>query len=105
MGNTQTDDRALTVTLDGPSPLTAEGQQNRNVTATVQENTTDSFYTVQYSQDADLGVTFSLLGTDADLFTINKQGELAFKTPANYESRPVGSRDEPYSLQIVCDGR
>ena len=67
-------------------------------TASVQENTSTA--TVVYDANAslnggasDVGVTYSLSGTDAMLFNINSAtGQVTFKTSSNYEA-PTDSGD------------
>ena len=69
----------------------------------VNENTSGSVYQAQASDPEQATLTYSASGTDAGLFTINNtSGELAFKTPPDYESPTDDGKNNTYNLDITA---
>jgi hypothetical protein len=74
-----------TITVDNTPPSISSGS-----TGSVLENRPANtvVYTTQASDTMATGLTYSLAGTDADLFQINASGQVTLKNSANYEAKP-----------------
>ena len=64
------------------------------------ENSTDAVHTYTVS-NADAPVAWSLLGDDADRFSISDTGELTFNTPPDYENPTDADGENDYLLSII----
>ncbi len=69
------------------------------------ENSTETVGTYTASDPESGAVTWSLAGTDAHRFTISTSGELAFKSPRDYEKPNDGNKDNVYEVTVhASDG-
>jgi len=100
-GGEKTDSTTVTLSVtavnDAPS-ITSDA------TASFAENGTGTVYTATAS-DPDTGdtVTWSISGTDADLFAIDSgTGALTFKTAPNYESPADSGKDNVYNITVTA---
>ncbi|WP_195908531.1 sorbosone dehydrogenase family protein [Novosphingobium sp. Gsoil 351] len=74
---------------------------------TVLENTAGAVYTAAASDAQNGPLTFAIAGgADAAQFTLSSGGQLAFRTPPDFEAPADSDRDNVYRLQLsVSDGR
>ena len=100
--HTTTESISVTVTNIDEAPSFTATNQNPSVS----ENTSGSFYTASASDPEQATLTYSTNGADAGLFDLDSaSGELAFKTPPDYESPADQGADNTYQLTItVSDG-
>ena len=69
------------------------------------ENSTGTVATYTASDPESDAVTWSVAGTDAARFTISASGELAFKSPRDYEKPNDGNKDNIYEVTVrASDG-
>ena len=101
MGNSRTDSQAISIRVKDVSPRFVKFQPF----AMVPENTTEAFRRFEHMETKGAEVTFSLGGPNANLFAISNAGALAFKTPPDYESRPVEERDQFYVVNVTLTAR
>ena len=100
--HTTTQSISVKVTNVDEAPSFTATNQNPSVS----ENTSGSFYTASASDPEQATLTYSTNGADAGLFDLDSaSGELAFKTPPDYESPADQGADNTYQLTItVSDG-
>ena len=100
--HTTTQSISVKVTNVDEAPSFTATNQNPSVS----ENTSDAVYQAQASDPEGATLNYSTSGTDASLFTLgSSSGELAFKTPPDYESPADQGADNTYQLTItVSDG-
>ena len=97
--NTSSQAIVVTVTDVDEAPTFTSASES----VSVNENTSGSVYQAQASDPEQATLTYSASGTDAGLFTINNtSGELAFKTPPDYESPADQGADNTYNLDIIA---
>ncbi|MDB9454896.1 bluetail domain-containing putative surface protein [Dolichospermum circinale] len=70
-------------------------------TATFAENSTATVYTVTTNLDASTTLTYSLSGTDANLFDINN-GVVTFKTAPNFELPSDSGANNVYDINVIA---
>ena len=96
-----TSSQAITVTVTDVDEAPTFTSASESVS--VNENASGSVYQAQASDPEQATLTYSASGTDAGLFTINNtSGELAFKTPPDYESPTDQGADNTYNLDITA---
>ncbi|MFZ2968901.1 MAG: cadherin repeat domain-containing protein [Sulfuricurvum sp.] len=72
-------------------------------TASVAENTSITTTVYKATADNDVGVTYSLGGTDAALFTMNSTtGAVTFKTSPNYEAPSDNGTNNTYDFTVTA---
>ena len=77
---------------------------NTSTNVSVQENQTGAFTVTASDSDGD-ALTFSISGTDSDLFNITTAGVITFKTAPDFEAPTDGDVDNVYVLVAqVSDG-
>ena len=100
-GNSNDLDLSIKVVDDtGSSPIFDQA----NVSIDVDENSASTIYTAQ-ATDSDPGdtLTYSIDGTDAELFTINSSsGELSFNSAPDFENPSDNGKDNTYDLTITA---
>ncbi|QSV67157.1 MAG: tandem-95 repeat protein [Aphanizomenon flos-aquae DEX188] len=94
---TDTEAVAITVTNVNEVPVITSA-----TTATFAENSTGTVYTVTATDvDASTIFTYSLSGTDANLFNINN-GVVTFKTAPNFELPSDSGADNVYDINVIA---
>ena len=100
-GNSSDLDLSIKVVDDtGSAPTFTQA----SVSIDVDENTASTIYTAQ-ATDSDPGdsLTYSIDGTDAELFTINSSsGELSFNSAPDFENPSDNGKDNTYDLTITA---
>ena len=101
-GNSNDLDLSINVVDDtGSAPVFTQA----SVSINVDENTASAIYTAQ-ATDVDPGdsLTYSIDGTDAELFTINSSsGELSFNSAPDFENPSDNGKDNTYDLTITAN--
>ena len=97
--HTITQEITITVTNIDESPSFASA----TVDLPINENTSGSVYQAQASDPEQANLIYSASGTDAGLFDLDSaSGELAFKTPPDYESPTDNGANNTYNLDITA---
>ena len=88
----------VTITNVNEVPTVTSG-----ATADFSENGTDPVYTATRT-DPDAGdtVTWSLGGVDKDIFSIDSDGKVNFKTAPNYEDKKDAGADNVYNITVTA---
>ncbi|ABI65796.1 Cadherin [Maricaulis maris MCS10] len=98
---TQTSSHVVTITVTNENdnaPVVSSASQ-----ISVAENVTGTVYTATASDADGDTVTFSLSGTDANLFTIDPAtGEVSFHTAPDYEAPADADGDNTYDITILA---
>ena len=93
--------QAITVTVTDVDEAPSFASANESLS--VNENTSGAVYQAQATDPEGATLTYSASGIDAGLFTINNtSGELAFKTPPDYESPTDDGKNNTYNLDITA---
>jgi VCBS repeat-containing protein len=94
---TLSDDQAVTITVAdvNEAPVISSG-----ATATVDENQTAAYTTTATDPDAGTTLTYSLSGTDADLFDISAAGVVTFKVAPNFEAPSDAGGNNQYDIIV-----
>ena len=96
-----TSSQAITVTVTDVDEAPTFTSASESVS--VNENASGAVYQAQATDPEQATLTYSASGTDAGLFTINNtSGELAFKTPPDYESPTDDGKNNTYNLDITA---
>jgi uncharacterized delta-60 repeat protein len=96
---------AVTIAGTNDAPVITSGKGAAKAAYTLAENNSTVFGIKAVDAEGK-ALTWSLSGKDAKLFTIAKNGKLAFKSVPDFEAPKDGGRDNRYDLVVkVSDGK
>ena len=91
----------VTVTV-GDENEAPEIASNSKTTISYRENEASVLYTYRATDPEKNDITWSVRGTDGNVFEISETGALTFRSPPDYENAADSDRDNEYELTVVA---
>ena len=92
-------DVTVTVTDENEAP---EISESTKTTLSYRENGSSRLYTYRANDPEEDDITWSVRGTDGNVFEISESGALTFRSPPDYENAGDTDRDNEYELTVVA---
>ena len=92
-------DVTVTVTDQNEAP---EISESTKTTLSYRENGSSRLYTYRANDPEEDDITWSVRGTDGNVFEMSESGALEFRTPPDYENAGDSDRDNEYELTVVA---
>ena len=92
-------DVVVTVTEENEAPEIAS---NSKTEISYRENGTSGLYTYRASDPEKEEISWTVRGTDGNLFEMSESGALEFRTPPDYENAGDTDRDNEYVVTVVA---